>query len=834
MTGVFLLCWAVFPALALLLCAGAGLLVRRLTGRAAIPAVLIVPVGLATLVVVGGVLCYYAATAPLAAPAFALIGAGGLVLERRALVERARRWRAIDPWPVLAGFGGWMVLAAPVLLSGKPGFSGYAHIVDISYELDLAAHFPHTGRAIPAVGNSGYQIVIRKYLENGYPGGGPWTLGAMSNLMPVDLSWLYQPFLALVSGATALSLYALLGRVIAPRPLRALAALVAAQPNVLIGYAIAGGIKELCTVCFLALTAALFAAPALRVRAGPGSRATLAIPIAIAAAFASLTLTSIPWLGMLGVGFALTHMAFQASWRARALAFAGWLQVGVLSFVLSLPTFVESLRLLPAVSGPGPQELGNLAAPIPGIAAAGVWITGDLRYPQYAHSGISEALAVLVLALAALGFLHAARRRMWALCWLGIAGAVADYYVAHRYGPWIQLKADCITAPAALALAFTGVGALLDLGGARRGVEMRALLARGRARLRLIPLTAALAALGVVAAGVLAGNALFYHDTTLSPYARLHDLQTIGERYAGQGPTLTPDFEEDAEYYLRDMQQDSPVNGPGLAIRPEINRLTEPGGIYAYDLNEFVPSWIQIFHTIVMRRNPLTSRPPANYRLAYLSNYYEVWQRAAPASTVYAHVGLRDGRGNFRGAPCARVLGALRLAGPGAAIEYMATPVDYVQLDASNTVLKGGFSSAGGPILASGSGSAVREQPIPRAGRYDFYMGGSIGRPVNVTVDGRHVGTAAYQVSYPDQFVLIGSAQLSRGVHRIEMTRGGVSLHPDNGDGIDALNRLIGPLIVARAQPSVPALVRTGAAGFRQVCSSQESVRWAEVVRPGV
>ena len=38
-----------------------------------------------------------------------------------------------------------------------------------------------------------------KYLGSGYPGGGPWTLGALSNLMPVDLSWLYQPFIAFLS-----------------------------------------------------------------------------------------------------------------------------------------------------------------------------------------------------------------------------------------------------------------------------------------------------------------------------------------------------------------------------------------------------------------------------------------------------------------------------------------------------------------------------------------------------------------------------------------------------------------------------------------------------------
>ena len=121
------------------------------------------------------------------------------------------------------------------------------------------------------------------------------------------------------------------------------------------------------------------------------------------------------------------------------------------------------------------------------------------------------------------------------------------FYVAHRYGPWIQFKSDCITSPIALLLAFAGVGALMKV-----------------SRRVLVGVVPAL----VIAAGVLAGNALLYHDTTLAPYARLHDLEYIGNRFAGQGPTLTPDFEEYAEYYLRDDDQDSMVNGPRLELRP--------------------------------------------------------------------------------------------------------------------------------------------------------------------------------------------------------------------------------------------------------------------------
>ncbi len=362
MIGVFLLAWVVFPALMLVLCAGAGLGVRRAAGPVAVPAVLVVPVGLALLVVVGGLFCYYAALAPLAAPAFVFVGVLGLVLSRgslRRLFER--RGRGTDLWAVGAAVGAWAIVAAPVVLSGKPGFTGYGHIVDISYQFDLAAHFAHSGRSIPAISpGSAYLNDLVKYLSTGYPGGGQWTLGALSNLMPVDLSWLYQPFLAFLSAMSALSLYSLLGRLIRPRGWRALGAFIAAQPNILMASALAGGIKELSTSCFLLLLAALIA-PVLP-RVVPG-RTMLAIPIALAATFASLSLTTVPWIGVLGAGVAVTVLVFQ---RRRLLAAAACAQIAVMAFVLSLPTLGASSKLLPLATGPGLLELGDLIGARPG------------------------------------------------------------------------------------------------------------------------------------------------------------------------------------------------------------------------------------------------------------------------------------------------------------------------------------------------------------------------------------------------------------------------------------------------------------------------------------
>ncbi|HEY4426826.1 MAG TPA: hypothetical protein VGN08_01320 [Solirubrobacteraceae bacterium] len=806
MIGVFLLAWVVFPALTLVLSLGAGLGVRRVAGTVAVPPLLVVPVGLALLVVLVGLLCYFKPLAPLAGPACALVGVLGLVLNRDVLRRGvARRGRGVDAWALGAAAGAWAVIAAPVVLSGKPGFTGYGHIVDIAYQFDLAAHFAHAGRSIPPAATSAYQAVLAKYLASGYPGGGQWTLGALSNLTPVDLSWLYQPFLAFLSAMTAISLYSLLGRLVEPRPWRALGAFVAAQPTVLYAYALGGGIKELSTTCFLMLFAALLAQ--LLPRLAPG-RALLAAPIALSASLASLSLTGLPWLGVLGAGVAVTVVVFQ---RERVLAVLASVQVAAVAFVLSLPTLAVALKLLPVVQGPGPVDLGNLSAPVPAISAAGVWISGDIRFPQFAHRGLSEALAIVVLVMAGCGLVWAARRRAWSVFWLGIAGPVALYYVAHRYGPWIQFKADTLTAPIILLLAFAGSGALMRAG---RHV-----------------LVGALPAL-LVAAAVLGGNALTYHDTTLAPYSRLRNLQYIGERFAGQGPTLTPDFEEYAEYYLRDADQTSMVNGPTLVLAANVNRAAEPGGIFAYDLNEFSLQWLEGFRTIVMRRDPLASRPPSNYRLVYLSGYYEVWQRVQPPAYVSIHVDFGDSPATHDRRGCSEVAAMARKAGPRAQIAYMSAPSGYVQIDPSNTSLTGGFSASGGAILASGRGRASREQPIPRAGLYDFFINGSFGRPVNISVDGRKVGAAAYQVSYPGQWIPIGSRWLSRGVHHIQITRGGISLHAGNGDGVDTFNRLIGPLDIMPATPAVPRFRYTSVSRFRTLCRTTQRLRWVEVVRP--
>ena len=131
----------------------------------------ILPVGLALLVVVCGLLLRRCARWRLwpARRAWSWRWRGScsdVVRLRRADRPRAR---GIDLWAVGAAVGAWAIVAAPIVLSGKPGFTGYAHIVDISYEFDLAAHFAHSGRASPRPATPPTRRISKSTSRRGYP-----------------------------------------------------------------------------------------------------------------------------------------------------------------------------------------------------------------------------------------------------------------------------------------------------------------------------------------------------------------------------------------------------------------------------------------------------------------------------------------------------------------------------------------------------------------------------------------------------------------------------------------------------------------------------------------
>ncbi len=791
----------------LALSAGGGLLVRRLAGGW-LPGVLVLPVGFALLVATCSFATYVSWLAP-AAPyipvVFALAGIG---LEAHGGARRIPRPSAI-PWAVLASLFAFAAIGAPTLLTGTPTWSGYTRIVDIGFQMDFSRHLAEAGRA--AVGNaSSFQVVAGKLLNIGYPGGAQATLGVTAALIRTNLAWCYQMYHAFAAAMGALAIYSLLGRVSSSRPLRAVGAAVAIQPTVLYAYALEGGIKELTTASLLMTVAAVLAERL----PGTGSRRSMvALSVSISGAFAAFSVGALPWLGLLlAMLFAVTLVPHDR-WRT----IVSWLLLGVGTIAISLPGIISAATKLSGVAGSaigGVVELGlgNLAAPVPDWSAAGVWLTADYRFPL-GHVAMTHRLDVFVIVFAVLGILYALRRRSWVLAAMGIGAPIAlAYYKAHSTA-WLQFKSFTITGVFALTLAFVGACAL------------------GESRRRAVSLLGWLAA-AVIAAGVLYGNAITYHDTTLAPAARYYDLAAIGRHYAGQGPTLFPGFDEYAEYFLHEEDASSSVN-PAKGEYTLVPGIGEPGGVgFAFTLNQFQLPYLQSFRLIVEPRSPAGIRAPSNWELAQQTKYFNVWRRVRPASDVYFHFPLSGLPHERTPEFCEKLVETLRHAGPGATVAYVDAAAG-TQLSPASGVHPDYWRAAGSGLAVHGAGTDRISFTLPRAADYSLWIAGSIGRPIKFILDGHPVGTVAYEERYPDQFLRIGASQLGSGAHTLTLVRGGGSLHPGSGDDIDPDTGELGPIVLIPGESPPTHVNVVPADDAQKACAAPVGYQWMEVLRPG-
>src|SRR5439155_6037919 len=150
----------------------------------------------------------------------------------------------------------------------------------------------------------------------GYPVGSFAPLGVVQRLVGIDAAWLWQPYLAFLGGLLALALYALAGRVVPSRPLRAAVAFVAAQPAILFGYSLWGGIKELATAVLVVVLAACVT-PLLE---DGSARAAVPLATAAAAIVGVLSLGGALWLAPLLPALALVVILRGGGLAVRAVA----------------------------------------------------------------------------------------------------------------------------------------------------------------------------------------------------------------------------------------------------------------------------------------------------------------------------------------------------------------------------------------------------------------------------------------------------------------------------------------------------------------------------------
>ncbi|WP_372791211.1 hypothetical protein [Paraconexibacter sp.] len=589
--------WTLVPVVFVALVTGWGLLADRALDRP-MPASLLPGAGLSLLVVVTGLVVLVPGAGPLTISVAGVGALAGLVLGRGRL-----RDADVGAWgpPLLAAAGVLVVHALPTLLDGAGVIGGDGRLDDSGTWLGLTDRVIEYGRDVDGLPPGTYTRVLQDYLGQGYPVGSLLPVGVSARLSLQDTANAYQPVLAGYAVVLACSLYASVRTVVASRVAAALAVFLAAQASLFYGYAQWGGVKELATAALLATAAPL----AVRAWRRDGAR-DVALALVVAGALAgTLGVDGVPWI-LPAAGVALLGWIAVGGARRNLRALPG---LAVLAGVVALPALVTAdllLKTSPTTFGANAvsdaEKLGRLLAPLDLLQGAGLWPREDFRVLPDSPT-LLRALALVVVVLAVWGLVVALRRRAAAFPVL-IATVGLGTVVIIAFGtPWIDAKALAVTSPMVLALAGATV--------ARAAADERR--------------PAALLAAVVLITGVGLSTVLVMRSTPAVPRAPLAELRDIGERFAGEGPTL---FLAHQVYATRHFLRDMAVEGASER-RDRFVYLRDGSLAPNYtevNVESVAPADLAVYRLIVRRREA-PGRMPAGYRLAHQGEHWEVWRR---------------------------------------------------------------------------------------------------------------------------------------------------------------------------------------------------------------
>jgi hypothetical protein len=505
--------WLLFPLLLAALALGCGLLLERASG-AKLPPGLLLPAGTAVMIAAALFPPVFESTAFLSTPLIVALAAAGY-----ALAWPSKRLR-VDEWAVGVAVTTFVAFGAPVLFIWRRTFAGYIKLDDTATYLAMLDRYLDHGYNVAGLAPSTYERTLATSLATGYPMGSLMPLGIGHKLIGTDTAWLWQPYLCFLAAMIALGLYVLAEPLVRLRPLRAFAGSVAASAALLYGYALWGGIKELAEGMLLVLIAALLP---VFLRA-PARRAALPLAVGAAATLGVQSAAGALWL----LVPAIAVVAYLAG-RRRYAAVASL--VGS-ALALSIPTLAAATMWLDHTGAfTSGSELGNLYHQLDWAQIFGIWPTGDFRVNPI-RGDVTGVLIALVVIGALVGLAVAWRKRGFGLLGYAAAALISSSLFWLAGSPWIGGKAIAIASPLFLVLALAAAGWIFE-----RGRRVEAVLAAG-----------------AILFGVAWSDALAYHDVLLAPNARLAELQAIGDRYAGDGPTLETDYDPyGARHFLRKL-----------------------------------------------------------------------------------------------------------------------------------------------------------------------------------------------------------------------------------------------------------------------------------------
>jgi hypothetical protein len=769
-----------FPLLLGVLSLGCGLLVDRLTG-ARLPALLLVPVGFGALVAVSQFTTWDESSAPWTPWILVLLAVLGFVAARTQLGERWRTRPRGWWWCFAAGIAAYLITVAPEIAVARVTFTGY--LLDTTGAIQIAGaerllHYGHNfaGGLPPGLGSE-----LAAYFGKNYPSGGHGVLASVGWLSGQNLIWLYSPFQAAELGVSALGLAFLARTAGLRRPYAAITGMAAAIPALVYAYALMGSIKELTALPMLILLGALL--PCARaLRASAGWRSALPFAVAASAAFGAIGIAAAPWVVLFGLAYLIAAFPFTGKLEIRrAATTAASLAAG--TAIVALPTIAplsQTLSLAESVSSSNAAAVsdpGNLVRPLKFLQVLGVWIGESHRVePRYLNQ--TYVLMGIVVVCIAIGLVWLVRRRSWSVLAFVLVSLLTWGILHTRATTWTNAKILMLLSPVAIFAALIGAFGLAQ-------------------RLRWEGLLLAAAVVG----GVLASDAMLYHGTNLAPTARYQELQAINNRFAGDGPTLTPDFDEYSLYLLRNVGPD----GPGLAYTAYFNFVAgaSQGYGHSYDLDQLALSSVEQFPMIVMRRSPAWSRPPGNYREVWKGRYYIAWRRVDPAPLAHFPLGSGFTPSAMPSCPAVRKI-ASEAKREHTELAYAPRPLNVSANLARahhspNLVLATDLEGRPEYIFA-GPGKLEGHLTTSASGDYEVWLAGDADRPLQVRIDGRTVGSVEQESGDDGAVMHVTDLTLSAGRHSYEVIRGGGNLLPDD-NGSSSIDGVVLQPIGASAPP---------------------------------
>lgn len=733
------LAWLAFPALAVLVCLGVGLLAEWIA-RVELPPALVAPLGFAGAIVLCGPLYAFGAGAVPVLVVLLAAAAAGLIAARRSL----RRFR--PGGGALAAGAIYALYIAPVALTGEATFLGYNLLNDTAIHLALVDWLSENGARFQAIPASSYAAAIDEYVGSSYPMGSHELLAALRPAVGLDPALLYQPFIALAAGLAAAAVWAIARGEGGGWRAGVVVAVAALASNLLFAFGLQGGIKEVTLVTCLAVAAAL-----ARPLAAAPVRAAGLIALPAVALYAIYGVYALPWIAPLALGAAL--IARPALGRAVVVGAGVFLAGAAVHIPGSIGYFRHGSGVITSA-----DELGPLGGPLSPLQAAGIWLRGDYRFePETAWP--TWLLLTAAALLAAVGVAAAVRRRSAGPLLFALPSLAATLVVAPVSSPYIDAKLFAVLSPAVVLMWCLGIARL--------------------------PRVAAIASTVVLGGALFVSNALAYRMALPAPMERLDELAAIDERFAGRGPLLVNEFEEYVKHFARDSRGSAPYE-KWTAGRAQLRDRNLPVAGRAYDIDQLELDFVQRWPLIALRRSPAGSRPPANYRRAFSGRYYEVWERDGPVPLV--HVPLGGGLSPVAPLPCRTVA---RLRGRGAVIGLRSEQAP-VRFDIARTrPLPPGFyvDPAFPQRVEARKAGTLAAVARTGAGTHRFWVEGTATRRSELFVDGRRVGPVR-GVNGPGQWIEVGVARLAAGPHRVEIRRPKRSLRPG-----DARPDFIGPVL---------------------------------------